>query len=252
MLVRVLALMAFLSVTLPTTAAAPPAMYSSGVNSAHTAAECHMIEDFESYEIAQTPSDWNTNKGRELIPADEASMKAGRNMIRVQGDAENRFVRMEMSDYAYRLITVAGDGYEWNADLCPVLSWEWRIHRVPEGAREDRRSMNDVPAAVYVTFGRDWLGRPISIKYTFSSTLPVGTVTEYGPLKVLVVGSAVEGGIGEWVSLKRDVLKDYRRLFGKAPETMEPIAITLFSDANDVPNPSAMVDFDNLQTMSRL
>lgn len=207
---------------------------------------CVLIDDFEAHPVGHPPERWYTNKGRSLVPANEATLQEGSRMIRTHKEDGNRFVRMRMDNYAYRLIRVVEDSINWSVRKHPVLRWNWRVLDYPEGARETDGDRNDAAAAVYVTFGTDWLGRPKSIKYSYSSTLPVGTTTSYGPLKVLVVASAAEQPVGEWLAMERNVLEDYRRLFGEPPDTPRPTAITLFSDADSVPNASAIVDFDNV------
>ena len=131
---------------------------------------------------------------------------------------------------AIRIILPNGDGYRWRLDSHPRLQWRWRAHVLPEGAREDRRGPNDTGAALYVILSRDWLGRPRTIKYTYSSTLPVGSTASYGTLKVLVASSARDG-VGRWQTVARDVVEDYRALFGGTPAS-EPVAIALWNDSD--------------------
>ena len=208
---------------------------------------CSVIEDFEAYEVGEAPYRWSTNKGRQLFPATRQTMTDDHQYV-IEEERGNRFVRATMRDYAYRLIELNEEGFTWDLGDCPVLRWRWRVVDYPEGAREDDKGKNDVAAAVYVTFGTDWLGRPKSIKYTYSSTLPVGTVASYGPLKVLVVATVSEG-YGEWETATRDVIADYEQLFGEAPKTTRPQAITLFSDADEAPGASAVADFDDVETL---
>src|SRR5690625_7612951 len=100
-------------------------------------------------------------------------------------------------------------------------------------------SNNDTGAAVYVTFDTDWLGRPRSIKYTYSSTLPVGTVVRFGPLRVIVTDTGADG-IGDWRQVDRDVVRDYQQVFGGDPPD-RPLSITLWRDS-DGTTPSAQAD----------
>src|SRR5690625_7757155 len=90
-------------------------------------------------------------------------------------------------------------------------------------------SNNDTGAAVYVTFDTDWLGRPRSIKYTYSSTLPVGTVVRFGPLRVIVTDTGADG-IGDWRQVDRDVVRDYQQVFGGDPPD-RPLSSTLWRDS---------------------
>lgn len=204
-----------------------------------------VFEDFEHYNVGDTPYEWSTNKGRSLIPASPETMN-DRHRYRILWEEGRKFVRAEMRNYAYRLIRLNENPQRWNLDTHPVIQWDWRVHRVPAGAREDDRKKNDSAAAVYVTFGRDWLGRPKSIKYSFSSTLPVGTVLSDGQLRVLIVGSATSDPLGEWKTIRRNVVEDYRHVFGGSPGSNRPVGITLFSDADDVADDTSRVDFDEV------
>ena len=94
--------------------------------------------------------------------------------------------------------------------------------------------------AVYITFGTDRLGRPKSIKYTYSSSLPPGSVLRQGSLRVVVVS---RGETNRWETIVRDVAADYRSLFGEDPP--DPKSITLWSDSDDT-NSEAEVDVDDL------
>lgn len=209
---------------------------------------CFLIDDFEGYQAGDTPNKWKRNKGRDLVPADRRVMSDSHEAT-IEAEGGNKFVRMRMHNYAYRLIKLNGKHFpEWNTSACPILSWRWRVVDYPEGASEKDDDNNDVAAAVYVTFGRDWLGRPKSIKYTFSSTLPVGTIVSYGALKVLVVASVADGSsVGEWMTMQRDVVRDYKNLFGEAPDDETPIGIQLFSDADVSESRTSVADFDDVR-----
>jgi hypothetical protein len=114
---------------------------------------------------------------------------------------------------------------------------------LPARADETRNNTNDTGAALYVTFSVDFFGRPRSIKYTYSTTQPIGTTATYGPLKVLVVASG-QDKMDTWVRMERNVVADYKMLFGEAPPD-EPLSIMLWSDA-DTMKDQAEADFDNL------
>jgi hypothetical protein len=220
-----------------------------GTRAAPAASDCFTIDDFESYRAGAPPRQWRRNNDRELVPADRRVMEKGSHEAVIRSEGGNKFVRMKMHDYAYRLIKLSGEHFTtWNTSECPMLAWQWRVQDVPEGADETDEDDNDVAAAVYVTFSRNWYGRPRSIKYTFSSTQPVGTTADYGSLKVLVVASAADGTpVGEWQNAKRDVVADYKTLFGEAPDDDTPIGIQLFSDADAKPSRTAVADFDDVR-----
>jgi hypothetical protein len=205
------------------------------------------IEDFERYPVGAYPDRWRfLTSNREFLPL--SAIMQERKECRVRQEAQNKFLRCITRGEALR-ITLANRedfGLDWDLRQHSRLRWRWRAEHLPAGAREDSRRWNDSGGAVYVTFGTDWLGRPISIKYTYSALLPVETTVDYGVLKVLVVSSGIEG-IGSWVVVERDVVADYRRLFGKEPPA-RPLSLTLWSDSDNTKD-YAIVDFDDFELL---
>ncbi len=210
---------------------------------AQTASQTRIIiDDFESYRPGELPVQWKyITSAKEVLPLYRKLDE--REQLTVVEEGGNQFAKVYTHNEVLRATVRNGVNFDWNLQKHPVLQWRWRAHRLPEGANEKRDATNDTGAAVYVTFGSDWLGRPISIKYTYSSTLPVGSVVDYGPLKVLVLDSAREG-TGTWKQVTRNVIADYRQLFGEAPPN-RPVSITLWSDT-DTTHGVAEVDFDDI------
>ena len=201
-----------------------------------------VVEDFEHYPSGVPPYEWKRVSGRRLVQVPR-ELDRDRDYFEIVKEDGRTFVRIFTSDESTQAVRPNKEGYRWNIRTHPRLRWDWRALRLPEGARETDRKRNDSGAALYVTFQRDWLGRPRSIKYVYSSTLAVGTIVDYGRLKVLVVASGTEG-IGMWKTVERDVAADYRRIFGGDPPE-EPLSITLWSDTDDT-NSISEVNFDNL------
>ncbi len=219
----------------------------SVASASHVAAQSHgavvVLDDFEADEVGRPPASWKfVTSSKEILPL--SRVMSEREWFRVMEEDGNQFLRAYTEGEAQRITLRNGPDFSWSLGERPRLAWRWRAHELPEGASERNSDTNDTGAAVYVTFGTDWLGRPKSIKYTYSSTLPVGTVVSYGPLKVLVVDSGRERGTGQWQVVQRNVIADYRQLFGGAPPD-EPVSITLWSDA-DTLGGTAVADFDDL------
>jgi hypothetical protein len=206
-----------------------------------TSAEQVMIEDFERYTPGTFPERWVFVTSDKRILSYEETRDPGEKVV-VKEEEGNQFVRLITDGAALRYTLRNDTNFDWDLRDHPHLQWRWRALHLPEGASE--RDKNDTGGAVYVTFGTDWLGRPKSIKYTYSSTLSVGTVVSFGPLKVIVVDSAKEPRMGEWKMKRQNVVQDYRQVFGEDPPN-RPVSITLWSDS-DTTNDSARVDVDDL------
>lgn len=200
-----------------------------------------VLDDFEKDSGGKWPKKW-----RYLAASDKSFMPLKgvmdeKEKFYVVAENGNKFVRAYTEGEAQR-ISLPPSTMNWRLSEHPILSWEWRARQLPAGANE--RNVNDTGGAVYVSFSQtDWLGRPLSIKYTYSTTLPVGTVVSTGNVKIIVASSGTDG-IGRWTGVERNVVDDYKQLFGQAP-TEDPFTITLWSDSDDTKSVGE-VDFDNL------
>ncbi len=205
-----------------------------------------VLDDFEGYTAPGLPLKWQYIDGSRRFQPVTPGIMSEEEYFEVVKEGRNQFLRAITYGRAHRLVLPNGGVYSWNLDAHPVLSWDWRAVRLPKGAREDQEKLNDSGAAVYVTFDRDWLGRPRSIKYSYSSTLPVGTTVSYNRLAVLVVSSGANGKKG-WQTISRNVKEDYRRFFGGEPPD-RPVSIMLWSDSNSTGDVSE-ADFDNIRLL---
>lgn len=101
----------------------------------------------------------------------------------------------------------------------PILSWRWRVDRLPTAGDARKKSKNDQAAQVYVAFHTSMiqLRNPV-IGYLWDSNAPPGTVADgyapVTPIKVVVLRSGKQQ-MGKWVQERRNVAEDYMRLFGK-------------------------------------
>jgi hypothetical protein len=200
-----------------------------------------VVDDFDGKPSGEPPEGWVFVKSNKRVLSYEEAREPGEKMI-VKKEDGNRFVRLHTENEALRFSKRNDVDFDWSLKTHPRLSWRWRALELPEGASE--RGENDTGGAVYVTFGTDWLGRPKSIKYTYSSSLPVGTVVDFGNLYVIVVDSAREPRTGEWQRVERNVVQDYRQVFGGSPPD-RPVSITLWSDS-DTTGDVATVDIDDI------
>ena len=199
-----------------------------------------IVEDFEAYKVGGIPRGWKRPKDRALTELTADYMRDNEYFV-IKQERDRKFVRVFTDGAVIRILRPNGEGYDWNLRTHPRLRWDWRALQLPEGAREDR--VNDTGAALYVTFKMNFLGVPQSIKYTYSSTLPVGTTLSFSGLKVVVVASGRDG-FGEWLRMERDVAADYRRLWGGDPPE-RPLSIMLWSDSDNTKG-IAEADFDNI------
>lgn len=203
-----------------------------------------VVDDFEMYTSGALPEAWKfITSSKEAWPLERVVNE--RERFYVVEEEGNKFGRLYTRGEAIRVTVRNEEDFTWDLREHPRLAWKWRAHKLPEGASEEGK--NDVGAALYVTFGSDWLGRPKSIKYTYSSSLEVGTVVSFGPMKVIVVDSAREPRLGKWKTVQRNILHDYKQVFGGEPPN-RPVSITLWGDS-DTTDDESEADFDDIKLL---
>lgn len=203
-----------------------------------------IIDSFEQYEVGAIPNEWVRVNSEKKVRRAENALEPGER-FEVLEEEGAQFARLYTNNEYVRFSKRNGEEFDWSLASHPRLKWRWRALELPEGASE--KGQNDTGGAVYVTFGEDWLGRPKSIKYTYSSSLSVGTVVSFGPLKVIVVDSAAEPRQGTWQIVQRSVANDYRQVFGDDPPD-RPVSITISGDS-DTTGSISKIDIDNIELL---
>jgi hypothetical protein len=115
----------------------------------------------------------------------------------------------------------------------PILHWSWKTDSLIRDNDERSRDGDDYPVRIYVVFSgglRFWRTR--AINYVWSSHQPQDSEwpNAFTDNARMIAVSAGSEGLGEWQSLQRDVLADYRRLFGSAPGRVNAVAIMTDTD----------------------
>jgi hypothetical protein len=122
----------------------------------------------------------------------------------------------------------------------PVLVWRWKISNVVHSAIETRKDRFDAAARVIVVFGRGKNyrafggGEPIGLKieYIWATHLPKDHLFDHPGEKNCKV-FAVESGeerAGQWVYVKRNIHKDFKKAFGTDPPGILALGIQTDTD----------------------
>lgn len=164
-------------------------------------------------------------------PAWELKEFAGRAQVDVVRDEERVAFRLqsERTSFAlYRDVALEVKDY-------PLLSWTWKVVKLPAGGDIRERTSDDQAAQVYVIFPRWPFPRINSdvLGYIWDSRAPVGlkvTSPQSSNVKLVVLESGPER-LGQWVREERNVYQDYVDLFGKKPPQAGKVAIMI--DSND-------------------
>jgi len=117
----------------------------------------------------------------------------------------------------------------------PILQWSWQAVTLPKGGDARKSATDDQAAQVYVTFPRfPQAVRSRIISYLWDTTAPAGAIfkSEKTSLVTYVVVRSGPADVGKWVTESRNVLEDYKKIYGEAPgEDVGAISISI--DSND-------------------
>ena len=117
----------------------------------------------------------------------------------------------------------------------PTLQWSWQAVTLPKGGDGRKSATDDQAAQVYVTFPRfPSQVRSRIISYLWDTTAPAGAVfkSEKTGLVTYVVVRSGPADLGKWLTESRNVLEDYKKIYGEAPGE-EVGAISISIDSND-------------------
>jgi hypothetical protein len=116
----------------------------------------------------------------------------------------------------------------------PILEWRWKVMTLPTGGNACQKSTDDQAAQVYV----GWLRTPESVRsriigYVWDSTVPVGTICKSQKTSTVtyVVLRSGADELGKWITERRNVVEDFRKIYGETPDN--PTALSLAIDSDD-------------------
>ncbi|MEP1215965.1 MAG: DUF3047 domain-containing protein [Marinobacter sp.] len=133
-----------------------------------------------------------------------------------------------------------------------TLRWRWKVSNVFEQGDARKKNGDDYPARIYiafefepeeagfferarrktveVVFGEELPGN--ALNYIWANRLPKGDIVA-NPFTETTVMVAVNSGsqrVGEWVTVERDIVADYKEAFGRKPPKLAGVAIMSDSD----------------------
>jgi hypothetical protein len=121
-----------------------------------------------------------------------------------------------------------------NLKETPVLEWSWRVTGLPAGAHSCRKATDDQAAQVFVVWPRfPEAVRSRIIGYVWDTTAPAGTICKSektGTVTYVVVRSG-PAELGKWLTERRNVADDFKRVYGEDPDT--PGVLSVAIDSND-------------------
>jgi len=133
-----------------------------------------------------------------------------------------------------------------------ILRWRWKVSNVYEQGNARKKEGDDYPARIYVAFefepdeagfferakrktvevvfGEELPGN--ALNYIWANRLPVGEIVAnpFTDTTMMVAVNSGTANTGEWVTVERDIVADYRKAFGRKPPKLVGVAIMSDSD----------------------
>jgi hypothetical protein len=172
---------------------------------------------FGTDDIGKFPSGWQARDKTNMIK-----------VYSVQAEEGTKFLHADALAQSVQIMYEKG----WALRELPVLHWTWRAVLFPEGSNEQEKSGNDSALGIYVVFTYF----PVrTIKYIWSDTLPVGSSfnSPYSSGAKMVVVRSGRTSMGTWVSEERNILEEYRHLFGETEKDTVAKGIAILTDADN-------------------
>jgi hypothetical protein len=148
---------------------------------------------------------------------------------------------------------------KFDINASPILQWRWKIANLIEGADNAVASREDSPVRIVLNFDGDRAQMSLSdrassalakrvtgrdlpyaeLMYIWSNRAPVGTViaNPHTHRVEMVVASSGPANVGQWVTVRRNVVDDFRRAFNEAPGLLFEVGVL-----TDTDNTGATVD----------
>jgi len=120
-----------------------------------------------------------------------------------------------------------------NPKKTPLLTWQWKVTRLPEGGDVRDKKKDDQAAQVYVMFPRfPKMVNTRLVGYIWETSAPkLAKITSQksSNTRYIVLQSGPEN-LGKWITETRNVYEDYKTLFGEEPPEIGGITIMIDSD----------------------
>ena len=115
----------------------------------------------------------------------------------------------------------------------PILSWSWQVKNLFKGNDEHSKEGDDYPARIYVVVsGGIFFWNTKAINYVWSSNQAVGSEwpNAYTDHARMIAVQAGGEHVGEWMTQRRNVRDDLKRLFGEDLNQIDAVAVMVDGD----------------------
>ncbi len=112
------------------------------------------------------------------------------------------------------------------------LRWSWKIDHTVAGGDEKTKTGDDYAARIYVVFAGNYFWQTKAINYIWANNLKIGEflANAYTANAMMVAVQSGPSNSGQWLAEERDIVADYKRVFGSEPGEASAIAIMTDTD----------------------
>lgn len=147
----------------------------------------------------------------------------------------------------------------FDINASPIMQWRWKVAQLIDDADNAVASREDSPVRIILNFEGDRsklslrdkassaIAKRISgrdlpyaeLMYIWSNRAPVGTVIEnpHTHRIEMVVANTGAANVGQWVTVRRNVVDDFKRAFNESPGLLSEVGVL-----TDTDNTGATVD----------
>ena len=153
---------------------------------------------------------------------------SGETDYRIVSDAGQKVLHAKSSASASGLVFET----EYDPVEYPILAWRWKIDHIIARGDSRTKSGDDYAARVYVIFPHWFFPKTKPLTYIWGNRLPKEAVqpNAYTGNAMMIAVESGSAMAGQWVSVQRNIIADYRRAFGEDPPTVGAIAIMTDTD----------------------
>jgi Protein of unknown function (DUF3047) len=183
---------------------------------------------FDTDRVGGLPSGWQARGGDPV------------GIYRIEVDADgNRYLAARSRGSDVQL----GIAFTAKPTEFPIMSWRWRVWELPGKADERALKTMDSAAAVYAAFGSRLF--PRVLKYVWSTSAPAGASFRHPSSDRMVIIVVASGeNVGRWHAVSRNIVDDYRSVFGTNPGNLITLGIKTDSDSTGT---LSRADYDDLR-----
>lgn len=199
------------------------AALSLGLVVAAWAADQVVIEDWKSQKLQTkgVPASWQSGQTWGLPQYDMTiEENDGHRVLHLKSRDESSTVSKELKG-------------KINLKETPMLEWSWKVVTLPKGADSRKKNTDDQAAQLYVTWPRFPKElRSQIIGYVWDTTAPAGSIVKSqktGMVTYVIVRSGT-ADLGKWIKERRNVVDDYKKIYGDPPDNPGAISIAIDSD----------------------